>query len=369
MLDNLLIKPSGPACNLGCSYCFYLNKKVLYPGKTRMDLDTAESMISQLMDSGERATFSWQGGEPTLMGLDFFKEVIELQKKHGRSGQQVTNTIQTNGVLLTEEWADFLSKYNFLVGLSLDGPRDLHDAYRTYPNGEGSFEDVMEAANLLQSKGVEFNILSVINSRTVKQPKRIVNFFLQQDFTHLQFIPAIEVEKGEEGKKIASFSPRPKEVGKFLDTIFSRWSENFPPDFSVRYFDSLLQTSLGRDPGMCKVDAECGSYLVVEHNGDVYPCDFYVEKDKKLGNLEEEPISVIENKEKFKQFSRAKTKFSDKCKDCNYQMYCYGGCQRYRGLPTDPEDRTYLCEAYRYFLARKLEKIKEISSKVRNQKP
>ena len=365
IMDNLLIKPTGPNCNLACDYCFYLEKSSLYPGKNRMELSTAENMIAQMMGKGEPVTFSWQGGEPTLMGLDFFREVIELQKKHGSGGQSVTNTIQTNGLLLNEDWMKFLEKYNFLVGLSLDGPRDLHDANRTYPNGEGSFREVMDSAELLKEYEVPFNLLTVLNSRTVQQPKRIVNFFLQNDFTHFQFIPAIETRETDEGERIAQFSPEPEEVGRFLAEVFEKWAADFPPPFSVRYFESLVNTCLGQDPGMCRIDASCGSYLVVEHNGDVYPCDFFVEEDWKLGNLNESSLKRIQNGEKFEEFAAAKAEFSAECHDCDYLPYCYGGCQRYRALPGGPEKRSYLCEAHKYFLSRNLEKIKEIASRVR----
>lgn len=368
MTKTLLIKPTGPDCNLACDYCFYLEKNELYPGKNRMDLSTAENMISQMMGNGEPATFSWQGGEPTLMGLEFFKEAIELQKKNGTGGQSVTNTIQTNGLLLDEEWAKFFSRYNFLVGLSLDGPRDLHDANRTYPNGEGSFEEVMQAAQILKEYEVPFNILTVLNSRTVKQPKRIVNFFLQNEFTHLQFIPAIETVASGEDEKMAAFSPEPEEVGEFLDIAFQKWSEQFPPRFSVRYFDGLVNLVLGNDPGICKLNEYCNSYLVVEHNGDVYPCDFFVEEEWKLGNLIEQPLEEIENGEKYERFAKGKSEVSTQCRDCEYYDYCFGGCQRYRGLPGGPENRSYLCPAYRYFLSRNLEKIEKIASRVKKQR-
>lgn len=330
-----------------------------------MDLSIAEEMISQVMGTGKPVTFSWQGGEPTLMGLDFFKEVIELQKKHGTGGQQVSNTIQTNGTLLNKEWAEFFSRYNFLVGLSLDGPRDLHDNYRTYPNGKGSFKKVTKAAQLLKEEEVPFNILAVLNRRTINQPKRIINFFLQQDYNYLQFIPAIEIIETDDGEKLAPFSPEPKKVGKFLDEIFKKWLKEFPPRFSVRYFESLVNVRAGRDPGSCKIDTNCGYYLVVEHNGDVYPCDFYVEKDRKLGNLKEEHLREIENKEKLKSFNEGKVDLTQECRDCDFLPYCYGGCQRYRGLPSRPEGKSYLCKAYRYFLLRNLEKIEEIASRVR----
>ncbi|MFP4631026.1 MAG: anaerobic sulfatase maturase [Candidatus Acetothermia bacterium] len=363
-MRNLLVKPSGPDCNLACDYCFYLEKNELYPGNTRMDLLTAEEMISQAMASGEPVTFSWQGGEPTLMGLDFFRDVIQLQKKYGTGGQRVTNTVQTNGVELTEEWVDFFSRYNFLVGISLDGPRDLHDSFRKYPDGGGSYVDVMEAIELLEAGDVPFNILTVLNSRTVKQPKRILNFFLQNDLRHLQFIPAIEVKETAKGKELASFTPSPEEVGNFLDEVFEIWTGNFPPRFSVRYFESLVSVELGETPGYCKIDENCGSYLVVEHNGDVYPCDFYVERSWKLGNLKQTTLEEIEKREEFQNFARGKTDLPSECRDCDYLVYCHGGCQRYRDLPGGPEDRSYLCKAYRRFLSRNLDKVKRVARRI-----
>lgn len=367
-MNNLLIKPTGPNCNLSCKYCFYLEKENIYPGKNRMDLATAENMISQLMKSGKPAFFSWQGGEPALMGLDFFKEVIELQKKHGSGGQRVTNTIQTNGTLIDNDWAKFFSRYNFLVGLSLDGPKDLHDANRTYSDGEGSFEEVMEAAEILGEHEVPFNVLAVLNSRTVKQPKRILNFFLQNNLTHIQFIPAVETVKSENGEKQAPFSPDSEAVGKFLDEVFQAWTKNFPPEFSVRYFESLVNTKLGGDPAMCKIDATCGSYLVVEHNGDVYPCDFFVEEDWRLGNLNEKPLGKIQSGDKFRKFAEGKIELSEECKGCDYLPYCYGGCQRYRGMPEGAEGRSYLCDAYRYFLSRNLAEIDKIASRFKKER-
>lgn len=365
--NTLLIKPTGPDCNLSCNYCFYLDKDKLYPCKTRMDLSTAEKMISQFMESGEPVTFSWQGGEPTLRGLDFFKEVIELQKEHGKGGQRVTNTIQTNGTLLNKEWVEFFSRHNFLVGLSLDGPRDLHDNYRTYPDGRGSFKEVMGAAELLQEKEVPFNVLTVLNSRTVKQPKRIINFFVKADFSHIQFIPAIETVNTNKDEVLAPFSPKPQEVGEFLDEAFQKWAREFPPRFSVRYFESLINTNLGKDPGNCRIDASCGSYLVVEHNGEIYPCDFYVEEDRKLGNLNKATLEEIESGEEYERFVQSKAKLTGECKNCNFLPYCYGGCQRYRALPNGPEGKSYLCEAYRYFLSSNLQKIEDIASRIKKR--
>lgn len=363
-IDNLLVKPAGPDCNLGCDYCFYLKKKDdLYPGKNRMSLETAERMISQLMGPGNPVTFSWQGGEPTLMGLDFFKEVIDLQKKHGVGGQSVSNTLQTNGVLLDEEWARFLYRYNFLVGLSLDGPKDLHNAYRTYPDESGTWGHVMETAEILEDNLVPFNVLCVLNDKTVEEPERILDFFLSEGFENLQFIPAVETVDDGASRKIAPFTPDPLKFGKFLDVIFKKWSEKFPPRFSVRYFDALIGRKLGQGTGFCRIGDTCGNYLVVEHNGDVYPCDFFVESEWKLGNLKEDSIERIEKKDKFKSFSEGRRNVSKDCKNCGVWELCHGGCQRYRDLPTGPEKRTYLCKGYKYFLSKNLGKIEKMAER------
>ena len=329
-----------------------------------MSAEVAQEMISQLMSSDRPVSFSWQGGEPTLMGLDFFREVIELEKDYGSDGQRVSNSLQTNGILLDEEWARFLARYNFLVGLSLDGPRDLHDAHRKYPDGRGSWNQVLEAGKLLKENGVHFNILSVLSSKTVKQPKRILNFFLEREFRHLQFIPAIETEANE-GAELARFSPDPLEVGKFYDQIFKEWSKTFPPRFSVRYFDALIARQVGAPSGFCKIEPQCGSYLVVEHNGDLYPCDFFVGENLKLGNLREDLLQDIENQEQFGQFAEGKSEIPSICQQCEHLDLCHGGCQYYRGLPEGPEERTYLCEGYQYFLSRNRDALETIADKLR----
>lgn len=331
-----------------------------------MSLPTAEEMISQMMASGKKVTFSWQGGEPTLMGVDFFNEVIELQKKYGSKGQRVVNSIQTNGLLIDDQWCKFLSKYNFLVGLSLDGPPDIHNAYRKHKNGGGSWKQVMEAAKLLQKFRIPFNILAVLNDKTVRKPNKILDFFLSYGFNYLQFIPAIE--KAKDGSKLAPFTPYPIAIGKFLDVIFQEWSSHFPPRFSVRYFDALVNATLGEEIGYCKIEVTCGKYLVVEHNGDLYPCDFFVETDYKLGNLNQETINKVEKRSKFRNFKRAKFKIPDECRKCEFLNYCNGGCPRYRNLPGGPKGRTYLCEGYKYFLSRNLSTIKKIVKEARKQK-
>lgn len=370
-LESLLIKPVGPRCNLECTYCFYLEKDVIYPESPTMEEDLLRRTISQYMKSSGQPIFSWQGGEPTLAGVDFFRRVIDLQKKFGHPGQRIGNALQTNGTLIDESWASFLSKNKFLVGLSLDGPRELHDYYRSYPNGDASFERVMDTAKLLRDYGVEFTVLSVLNNRTVKQPKRILNFFLDQGFYNIQFIPAIELitdeRSGQNGETIAPFSPTPLEVGKFLDQIFQEWKKHFPPPFNVRYFDALIRKKLGWDPQICKLRPKCTSYLVVEHNGDLYPCDFFVENRWNLGNLKGQTFQDTRSEKRFREFVDQSARLPSQCKSCKYLDLCQGGCPRYRDIPGGPKDVTYLCEGYKYFLSRNGSAINTITSKIKNK--
>lgn len=361
LIGSLLVKPAGPNCNLNCDYCFYLNKKSVYPGKTRMNSSTVKEIVSQMLAlQPEVASFCWQGGEPTLMGLDFFKKIVELQKKFGTYGQRISNSLQTNGILLNGEWINLFLHYNFFVGLSLDGSQKVHDAYRKYPNGSGSWKDVVKALELLQESGVEFNILCVVTDKNVKQPQKLLDFFMARNLHYLQFIPAVETVNG----KLASFSPSPLEFGEFLEAVFREWAKNFPPRFSVRYFDSLVGALLGKEPSYCKITDKCGSHLVVEHNGDVYPCDFFVEPSRKLGNIHTNPLEQIMVSSGFKSFKEVKLSISRDCWDCEFLHLCHGGCPRYRGLLEGHDKKTYFCEAYKYFLSRNVDRLKEIAKKV-----
>ncbi|MBS3813473.1 SPASM domain-containing protein [Candidatus Bipolaricaulota bacterium] len=350
---------------MDCGYCFYREKSKLYPGKRTMTLERAGDLIEQALAGGGPVSFSWQGGEPTLAGLDFFREAIELQKKYGSPGQRITNVIQTNGTLLTEEWANFFSRYNFLVGLSLDGPKKYHNRYRTFKNGGGSFRAVMKSARLLDDPDVLVNGLAVLTEENVGEPRRLIDFFLANGLTHLQFLPAIELREYENGTSLAPFSPPPLKVGEFLDAVFHRWIQDFPPAFRVRYFDALLQIALGEVPDICRLRKNAASYLVVEHNGDVYPCDFFVEPEWKLGNVQEDGLKAVKESEKLTEFTEKKSDLPEACKHCKYLRYCRGGCPRYRNLPEGPGERSYLCYAYRYFLSRNLGKIRRLARKIK----
>lgn len=352
-LDSVLIKPAGPDCNMSCSYCFYLNKSELFPdSKThRMRVDVLEETVNQVMTQGQKQlSFSWQGGEPTLMGLSFYEKAVKLQQKYGH-GHLVGNSLQTNGLLLDERWAKFLKKYNFLVGLSLDGPEHIHDRYRLLRNGNGSWSRAMDKAKLLLDSGVEVNALVVLNDHSVLFPEEIYEFHKSLGLNYMQFIPCVELDP-QNLERGASFSVPPEKYGEFLSKVFDLWLADFEhgmPATSVRFFDSVLFSYAGLNPPQCTLLEECGSYVVIEHNGDVFSCDFFVEPDWKLGNVLENNLAALLNSEKQDEFGRMKSALPMECRECQWLHYCRAGCIKDR--LHNPRDKTlnYLCPSYKIF--------------------
>ncbi|OGC06583.1 anaerobic sulfatase maturase, partial [candidate division KSB1 bacterium RBG_16_48_16] len=281
-ISSILVKPAGPDCNLHCAYCFYLDKNALFPGQKqhRMTDDILRELVKQVMQQGERqVNFGWQGGEPTLMGRDFFERAISYQKRYGRNGQTVGNGLQTNGLLIDEDFARFLKDAEFLTGLSLDGPQHVHDKYRRAKGGQPSWERVVKAGDLLLNAGAEVNALSVVNNYSVHFVEEIYNFHKKSGVAFMQLIPCIEVTAAGNDRKV-NYSPGAEEFGRFLCDLFDLWINDFrygQPTTSVRWFDSVLHTFVGQAAPECTLLEECGVYLVVEHDGSVYSCDFFVE--------------------------------------------------------------------------------------------
>ena len=345
---QLLIKPASFDCNLRCTYCFYLRVEELYPEKShpRMSDEVLEKVISNFLNFRfKESVFNWQGGEPTLCGLNFYKRVVELQQQHGVSGQVVGNGLQTNGILINDEWARFLAEYRFLVGLSLDGPKQIHDRYRRSIGGKSVWEKVMNAAKLLREYSVEFNILCVVSKANINRVKEIYNFFIDNEFHYLQFIPALEID---EKNKRASFCINSNQFGRFLSELFDEWKESHQ-QASIRIFDGLLAHHLGYPKGYCTLEENCSNYVVVEWNGDVYPCDFFVYDDYKLGNLLKEDFPALIEK-RNNTFAPLKKKLSSDCLRCEWKELCYGGCLKDRFFLDNPySDKTYFCEGYKRF--------------------
>ncbi len=351
---SLLIKPASGDCNLHCTYCFYHDRPTdPYRGdrqgpRHRMSYEVLETLIRQGMQLDRRqATFGWQGGEPTLCGLDFFVEAVALQKRHGAPGQSVSNGLQTNALLLDKEWARFLRQYSFLLGVSLDGPAAYHDLYRTHVHGAGSHARVMESLRLLEREGVEFNILSVVNRVTGAHGGEIYDYLVGEGFQYLQFIPCVEMDLAT--GRLTDFSVTPELYGDFLCEVFDRWYNGGNPQTSVRDFDAILSVYLGQEAPMCCYQARCGGYLVVEHNGDLYPCDFFVQEDLRLGNVLEMSLEEAFAGAALQAFAAQKAAPRRECAVCAWLLLCQQGCWRFIGV--EGHARHYLCRAYQQFFA------------------
>jgi uncharacterized protein len=350
-----LIKPAGADCNLRCAYCFYLGKCELYPEQRthRMSNEVLGEMVRQMMSSGQpQVGFSWQGGEPTLCGLDFFRRAVEYQQQFGHSGQTVSNSLQTNGILINDAWARFFAEYKFLIGLSLDGPPDIHDYYRRTANGRGSHTYAMRAAGIMSRHNVEFNILAVVNELSARHPVEIYQFFRENNMPYLQFIPCVERDPQTGGP--APFSASPEAYGDFLCGLFDEWVKDFQngwPTVSERTFDALLHTYLGMRSPMCVFMETCGDYVVVEHNGDVYSCDFYVEPSCYLGNILQRDLSLLAASQKQVEFGERKRQRPPECEDCRWLPHCYGGCLKDRFAIPSTTGRDWFCTAYKRFFA------------------
>jgi uncharacterized protein len=375
---HLLAKPTGPTCNLDCEYCFFLSKEMLYPGdRFRMADEMLEQYVQQLLESHRtpEVTVAWQGGEPTMMGLDFFRRSVELVEKHRRLGQQVEYTIQTNGVLLNERWASFFKENNFLVGLSVDGPRQLHDTYRVDTRGNGSFDRVMAGYKHLKAASVDVNVLCTVHAANQDHGLEVYRFFRDEmGVGFIQFIPIVErttetllplanlgwstkhKEKRplyvQAGNRVTDRTVDPEAFGRFLNEVFDEWVKTDIGTIFVQHFDVALANWAGEPPGLCVFSETCGLAVTLEHNGDLYSCDHYVEPDYLLGNITETPMIDLIASDKQREFGSAKRDdLPQYCLDCDVRFACHGGCpkNRFTTTPDGEPGLNYLCPSYKTF--------------------
>jgi len=330
---SLLVKPASGLCNLSCAYCFYRRVKDLYPEiPAKMSRPAAETIIRKaLFADAPLNSFCWQGGEPLLMGLDFFRDAVAFQKKYARPGQTIENSIQTNGLLIDDRWCEFFRTENFLVGISLDGPAPIHDFYRKDNVQKGTFTEVMRSIGLMKEHGVEFNIMCLLTDRNIKSPADLYNFFRFHDFKFLQFINCFESDYTSGALK--TFSVRGEETGEFYVKLFDEWFANDFYDVSIRFFEDILLYLVDGVKASCCYNKECGSYLVVEHNGDCYPCDFFVFREWKIGNLIKSDIRTIMKSPLRSRFASIKADLQEACRECRILNFCRGDCTRFRYLP------------------------------------
>jgi uncharacterized protein len=359
---HLLAKPTGAICNLDCQYCFFLAKEQLYPGsKFRMADEVLETYIQQLLESHQtpEVTVAWQGGEPTLMGLEFFERSVELVEKYKKPGQQVNHTLQTNGTRLDDQWGQFFKQHNFLIGFSVDGPQPLHDVYRVDKRGRGSFEQVMQGWKILKKHRVDFNILCTVNAANGDRPLEVYRFFRDElGAEFIQFIPIVERINADgstaiqSGDRVTERSVKPEQFGQFLSAIFDEWVRRDVGKIFIQHFDAALANWVGVQPGVCIFSKTCGNALALEHNGDLYSCDHFVEPDYKLGNIQEKHAIELIASEKQRQFGQAKlVTLPQYCRNCEVRFACNGGCPKNRFIETPDGEPglNYLCAGYKAF--------------------
>jgi len=367
---TLLVKPASADCNLRCHYCFYIDHIGFYPETRvhRMSDEVLEQMVRTYMQTHQpQYSFGWQGGEPTLMGPDFFRRAVELQKKYGPPGAVVGNGVQTNGTLIDAEMARLFHDYKFLLGVSLDGPPDIHDKHRVKAGGGGSHADVMRGIRILQEHEVEFNILVLVNEANVRRAADVYHYLVDQGFFFHQYIPCVEPD-GQ--GKVLPFSVSGEEWGDFLCTIFDLWYASDTRRVSIRLFDSILLLLLDGVRNVCHFGTNCCQYFVVEYNGDVYPCDFFVEKELRVGNVFTDSWSALQQSPVYREFGLRKQRRNEACRGCDFLWICQGDCLKHRlcanGGP--PERLSHLCSGWKKFYGYALPRFRELARRIRAER-
>lgn len=396
-LFHVMAKPAGSTCNLDCSYCFYLSKETLPdgPGIGRMSDAVLEQFIQQYIAgvTGNEVVFSWQGGEPTLMGLDFYRKVVVLQKKHAKPFQVVQNDLQTNGILLDEEWCEFLKQNRFLVGLSIDGPREIHDKYRVTKGGRPTFDKVFHAAKLLQRFGVPFNTLTCVNRFNARRPLDVYRFLRAEiGSTYLQFIPIVEYKgfektaphkwnqaalpkdgdpearPGHPSSVVTDWSVDPEDWGYFLCKTFDEWRKKDLGKVFVSHFETLVSQHLGLGSQVCIYSETCGKGVAIETDGSVYSCDHYVYPEYKLGNIKDVALDRQVFSRTQDQFGHAKHEtLPSYCRHCAFLTDCWGECPKNRIIrtPDGEPGLNYLCRGFKTYFAHAIPEVNRIVATLR----
>ena len=387
---HVMAKPSSSVCNLDCTYCFYLEKEKLYPERKsqwKMSESTLELYVQQYIDAqdSEHIEFAWQGGEPTLLGIDFFRKAIEFQNKY-KKHHRITNAFQTNGLLLNEEWCQFFKQHNFLIGISIDGPAHVHDHYRVSRSGKPSHAKVMDAIDLMKAHSVDFNTLTVVNNENAKYPEEIYDFLVGIGSSYLQFIPIVEREAQTESEnglylispehsqeaKVTNWSVAPKAYGEFLNRIFDRWVKKDVGKIFVNTFDSTLATWCNEPSGICVQSETCGHAFILEANGDMYNCDHFVYPEHKLGNVHQYSIKEMNQTDRAHQFGQAKKDtLTSQCKQCEYRFACHGGCPKHRFATSQSGQpgHSYFCEGYQTFFKHTEKDMKAMRDLINRGRP
>ncbi|MDO3409333.1 anaerobic sulfatase maturase [Saccharibacillus sp. CPCC 101409] len=365
---SVMWKTVSEDCNLACDYCYYST----CGGKPdaqirRVEREVLERFVRQYMDYGRGpAVFMWQGGEPLLAGRDFFEEVVRLQAQYAPPHTTISNSLQTNGTLINDKWAGFFKTYNFLIGVSLDGPRDAHDARRPYADGSGSFDRAMRGIEHLRRRDVDFNILTVVHRENVHRAAELMAFYREQRFSHVQFIPCMDF-KTQDAEGAGTYEITPEEYGEFLCGAFDAWYADGRPVLSVRFFDNMLSVYINREAELCQHREHCPESLIFEQDGSAYPCDFFINDDWKLGSIADDSLEDLMQSPVWEKFRALKPGLPEPCRNCPWRSLCHGGCPRSRtdtgeGLRGGPD---YFCESYTRFYAYAHERMTKLGSQLR----
>lgn len=345
---GVMWKTVSEACNLACDYCYYSRCNGRPEKIETISDEVLEKFIKEYMEMSNGTTsFAWQGGEPLLAGLEFFEKVVDLQAKYAPRNTIISNTIQTNGTLINEKWAKFFKKYNFLVGVSLDGPQEINDARRVTGSGKGSFQSIINGIKILKDENVDFNILTVLHENNINKASELMEFYQSEDFRYVQFIPCMDFNS-QDINKPGRFLITPKEYGDFLCEAFDFWYNDGYPVISERFFDNMLAVYLHQEAELCTHRKSCPKTVLFEQNGNAYPCDFFIHEDYSLGNIGQSSLRDILNHSTYDEFLSKKTTLAPKCENCEYLNLCYGGCPRNRNWYDPKELQTdYFCQSYK----------------------
>lgn len=367
---HIMAKPIGALCNLNCAYCFYLPKMALYEDERfRMSDEVLESYLRQLIDAHRvpEVTVAWQGGEPTLMGLDFYRRAVALEARFRKPGQTIQNTVQTNGTLLTDEWCAFFRENGFLVGVSLDGPPAMHDAYRTDRRGQPTAERIIAGIRLLQKHGVDYNVLTTVNAANADHPLEVYRYLRDEiGAEFIQLIPIVEREG--QGTTVSARSVTAEQWGAFLIAVFDEWVRHDVGTVFVQMFDAALAAWVGVPSGLCTFSETCGDALALERNGDLYSCDHFVDRDHLLGNIQRDGMARLVASDQQRTFGRAKRDtLPPQCRQCPVRFACHGECPKNRFLTASDgtPGLNYLCEGYKAFFTYVDEPMRVMAAELR----
>lgn len=333
-----------------------------------MSPEVLDTLVSNYMQTKQPVySFAWQGGEPSIMGLDFFKEAVRLQRLYAPEGAAIGNGFQTNAILIDDAFAEFFAQYNFLLGVSLDGPEHIHNRYRMDHAAKGTFKRVMNGIDALKRAGVDFNILVLVSKSNVRKAKEVYNFLVDNGFYHHQYIPCVEYKDPDTP---LPFAITGEEWGEFLCGIFDQWYPDDIRKVSVRYFDSIIYQQVERTPNICHMGRNCCQYLVVEYDGRIYPCDFFVTPELEIGNIADTNFEQALSKQVYQSFGKQKTKWNNSCKACKYLQVCSGDCLKHRMLTPEapPHTLSVLCKGWKMFFDHTYDTFREIGSMVKKER-